>query len=98
MKLSMKHKETHRHREQTCGGQGCGGMEQELGLADSNYYINIYDGKTTSYYRAQRTLVCDRSVIESEQAQRSFCLPFLAGKTPASKIFPELQRADSNSC
>ena len=78
--------------------KGVEGWIRNLGLADSNYYINIYDGETTSYYIAQTALVCDRSVIESEQAQRPFCLPFLAGKTPASTIFPELQRADSNSC
>ena len=28
------------------------------------------------------------------QAQRPFCSPFLAGKTPASMTFPEFQRAD----
>ena len=42
MNLSMKQKQTHRHREQTCGCQG-GGLEEGciggLGLADANYYI-----------------------------------------------------------
>ena len=43
MNLSIKQKETHRHREQTCGYQGGGGMGEErtssLGLADENYYV-----------------------------------------------------------
>ena len=40
MKLSMKYKQTHRHREQTCGCQG--GEEvrerwsESFGLADAN--------------------------------------------------------------
>ena len=36
MSLSMKQKETHRHREQTCGCQGVGGrgvMEWEFGVS-----------------------------------------------------------------
>ena len=41
--LSTKQKQTHRHREQTCGCQG-GGMVGEgwigiSGLVDANYYI-----------------------------------------------------------
>ena len=36
MNLPMKQKQTHRHREQTCGYQGVGGS---LGLVDANYYI-----------------------------------------------------------
>ena len=48
MNISMKQKQTHRHREQTCGGQrgrGAGkGWSGDLGLADANYYIQIgYD-------------------------------------------------------
>ena len=43
MNLSMKQKQTHRHREQTCGCQGVGhvaeGWSGSLGLADANYYI-----------------------------------------------------------
>ena len=43
MNLSMKQKETHRHREQTCGCQGDGEMGEErtgsLQLADANYCI-----------------------------------------------------------
>ena len=38
----MKQKETHRHREETCGCPGGGGVEvgwiESLGLADANYY------------------------------------------------------------
>ena len=41
--LSPKQKQTHRHREQTCGCQGGGGVGERwigsLGLADTNYYI-----------------------------------------------------------
>ena len=38
MNLSTKQKETHRHREQTCGCQGVGeGWIGSLGLADANY-------------------------------------------------------------
>ena len=40
---SLFTKQTHRHREQTCGFQGGGEMGKEgigrLGLADANYYI-----------------------------------------------------------
>ena len=37
MNISMKQKQTHRHREQTCGmGEVRFGS---LGLADANYYI-----------------------------------------------------------
>ena len=43
MNISMKQKQTHRHREQTCGCQGGWGVRAEwigsLGLADANYYI-----------------------------------------------------------
>ena len=43
MNLFTKQKQTHRHREQTCGCQG-GRWEEEgrigsLGLADANYNI-----------------------------------------------------------
>ena len=41
--LSMKQKQTYRHRGQTCGCQGGGwvgeGCTGSLGLADANYYI-----------------------------------------------------------
>ena len=43
MNLSTKWKQTHRHREQTCGCQGVVEVEEgwigSLGLADANYYI-----------------------------------------------------------
>ena len=45
MNLSTKQKQTHRHREQTCGHQGGGGVGDGIGsleLADANYYI--WDG------------------------------------------------------
>ena len=43
MNLFTKQKQTHRHREQTCSGQGEGGVRERLiesfGLADAKYYI-----------------------------------------------------------
>ena len=43
MNLSTKQKQTHRHREQTCGCQGEEGVGKGwtgcLALADANYYI-----------------------------------------------------------
>ena len=43
MNISMKQKQTHRCREQTCGCQGGGNVEEgkirSLGLADANNYI-----------------------------------------------------------
>ena len=43
MNLSTKHKQTHRHRGQTRGCQGGGGLGKgrilSLGLADAKYYI-----------------------------------------------------------
>ena len=43
MNLPVKKKQTHRHREQTCGCQWGGevgeGWIRSLGLADANYYI-----------------------------------------------------------
>ena len=43
MNLSTKQRQTHRHREQTCGCQGGEGLVEAwsggLGLADANYYI-----------------------------------------------------------
>ena len=38
MNLTMKQKQTHRHRKQTCGCQE-GGMIGSLGLADAKIYI-----------------------------------------------------------
>ena len=46
MNLSIKQKQTHRHREQTCSCQGVGGLGEgrigSLGSADANY--DIQDG------------------------------------------------------
>ena len=43
MNLSAKQKQTHRHREQTGGCQGGGGVGEgwsgSLGLSDENHYI-----------------------------------------------------------
>ena len=43
MNLSMKQKQTQRHREQTCDCQGGGrvgeGQSGSVGLVDANYYV-----------------------------------------------------------
>ena len=43
MNFSMKQKKTHRHREQTCGCQGGGEVEEgwtgRFGVTDVNHYI-----------------------------------------------------------
>ena len=39
MNLSMKEKQTHRHRKQTCGRRGGEGGKHGLGLADKLLYI-----------------------------------------------------------
>ena len=43
MNISMKQKQTYRYREQTCGCQGGGGVEEgrtgSLWLADANSYM-----------------------------------------------------------
>ena len=42
MNLSMKQKQTHRQRKQTCGCQGLlGGWTGSLELTAANYYIQI---------------------------------------------------------
>ena len=45
MNISTKQKQNHRHRQQTCGCQGGGEMEEgrtgSLGLAEANYYIRM---------------------------------------------------------
>ena len=43
VKFSMKQKQAHRYREQTCGCQGWHGegLIGNLGLADANYYIYV---------------------------------------------------------
>ena len=64
MNLSTKWKQTHSHRDHTCGCQGGTGLGEgqvgSLGLVDANYYIE--SGETTrSYYIAQGTSVsCDK--------------------------------------
>ena len=43
MNISTKQKQTHRHREQTCGCQGGGGQEGSIGSlggADENYCMH----------------------------------------------------------
>ena len=36
MNVSMKQKQTHKHREETYGYQGCGGWIENLELVDAN--------------------------------------------------------------
>ena len=43
LSTTQKQKQTHGHREQTCGCQrkgGGSGMDGEIGLVDANYYIS----------------------------------------------------------
>ena len=55
MKLSMKHKQTHRRRGQTCCSRGAEGWTGNLVLVDAKYYTE--NGLTTSpYYTAQGTI------------------------------------------
>ena len=54
MNLSMKQKQTHKHREQICGCQGRGGVGEgqiwSLGLADANYlYLEWINNKVLHY-------------------------------------------------
>ena len=54
MKLSMKQKQTHRHKEQTCGSEGeewgGGGMEWELGFSRCKLsYIEWINNKVLLY-------------------------------------------------
>ena len=54
MKLSVKQKQTHRHKTESCGGVGEGQIGS-LGLTDANYYTQ--NGSTArSYWTAQGTL------------------------------------------
>ena len=48
--LFTKQKQTHRHREQTCGCQGVReGWIGSLGLADANYYNKVLLYNTGNY-------------------------------------------------
>ena len=53
MNLSMKHKKTHGHREQTCGcqgGGGGGGMEWEVGVSRCKLlHLEWIDNKVRLY-------------------------------------------------
>ena len=53
MKLSKKQKQTHRHREQTCGCQGVGrgeeGWTRSVGLADANHYTRNGETQGPTY-------------------------------------------------
>ena len=57
--LSTKQKQTHRHREQTCGCQGGGEVEEvwigSFGLTNANYYV-WNEWATRSYSIAQGTI------------------------------------------
>ena len=63
MILSTKEKQTHGHREQSCGCQGGKGWEEgrigSWGLADTNYYIQYmgWINKKRPYCIAQGTIV-----------------------------------------
>ena len=66
MNLSMKQKQTHRHREQTCGCQGGGGWERDgVGVWDQQMPTSIYKlGKQqgpTVEHRDLYSTSCDKS-------------------------------------
>ena len=61
MNLSMKQKQTHRHREQTCG---CQGGRDGLGVWDEQMQTNIYrmdkQQGPTVYHRELCSVSCDK--------------------------------------
>ena len=64
MNLSMKQKQTHRHREQTCGCQWGGGvwerMEWEFGGQQTSIYkMDKHQGPTVQH-RELYSLSCDK--------------------------------------
>ena len=65
MNLTTKQKQTHRHREQTCGCQVGGrvgeGWIGSLGLADTNYFYSMYKQQgPTVQHREQYSISCDK--------------------------------------
>ena len=66
MNLSMKQKQTHRHRDQTCGGQGRGWQGRDgQGVGDQQMQIITYrvekqQGPTIQYRKLGSTY-CDKS-------------------------------------
>ena len=66
MNLSMKQKQTHRHREQAVGCQAGGavgaGWIESLGLADAKYYIYKMDKQQgpTVEHRELYSISCDK--------------------------------------
>ena len=66
MNLSTTQKQTHKHREQTCGCQGGGwqgaGMDWGLGLAVAHYYIYRMDKQQgpTVEHRELYSISCDK--------------------------------------
>ena len=64
MNISMTQKQTHRHREQTCGCQGVGGREEGLGVWDQQMQTIIYrmdeqQGPTVEH-RELYSISCDK--------------------------------------
>ena len=65
MNISTKQKQTHRHREQTCGCQGGGGWEREgLGVWDQQMQTIIYrtdkQQSPTVQHRELYSISCDK--------------------------------------
>ena len=64
MNLSMKQKQTHRHREHTCGFQGRAGEGWigSMGLADANYYLQRMEKQQgpTVQHRELYPISCDK--------------------------------------
>ena len=74
--LPMKQKQTHRHREQTCGCQGGGwvgdGWTGSLGLVDANYYIywvgqKVRSGRPVTLYKNPNELFGQTNRMNKQQ-------------------------------
>ena len=73
MKLSMKHKQTHRHREQTCGCQGVGWGRDGVEFVISRCKLVCIEWKnnkvllySTGNYIQYPVINCNRKEYEKE--------------------------------
>ena len=78
MNLSTKQKQTHRHREQTCGCQGAGGgMEWESGVSRCKLvYIGWINNKDPLYSTGNyiQYLVINHNGKEYKKKRMSVCV------------------------
>ena len=79
MNLSMKQKQTHRHREQTCDCQGGGWLGREgLGVQDQQMQTIIYrmdkqQGPTVQH-RELYSISCDKPYKKYEKKYEKECI------------------------